>query len=178
MPLSKKYYKQTIELEVMKLLEVLREEIKDAGAIATGKMYNFNYDIHTEGYSLRITIDLPDYFNYIDKGVNGVDKSQGSPYSFHYKHPSRKMVDAILKWIKVKNIIPRSKVTGRFIKKEQGAWAIATGIKKNGIEPRKITQKVKKKEVAIIKDIKEMVARGIIEETNAIIADFYNINKK
>lgn len=173
MAISKKYQKQDFALEVMKLMEALREEIKRQNAVATGNMINFTYDIHTTANSVRITINLPEYFKYLNKGVNGVKQNNGSPYSFHSEFPSRKMVDSILQWITVKRIIPRSKTTGRFIKKEQGAYAISRGILKNGLKPRRFTDQVKNKQRAIMKDIKQMVAQNLMKDAEDIVQTFY-----
>ena len=80
----------------------------------------------------ELSISLYNYFINIETG-----RKKGSSY------PN---FDAILAWMKKKNIKPRNRTNGRFIKKKEMttnelAWLIVRAIKRDGISPRPIFTK-------------------------------------
>lgn len=102
--------------------------VKDAPK-ATGAL---SQSIAPEFQAGKLTITMDEYWNFQDQGVDGIERKFGSPYSFKHLKPSRKMVDAIVqgKWMASKGMSLRENQTI-----EQAAWAIATSVKKKGIEP-------------------------------------------
>lgn len=92
----------------------------------------------------QILID--DYYRFIDEGVKGYKssylKSRSSRYKFQNRYVGRKMLNAISRWIKNAGIASFKKPQGGRItqlrsvaqQKNSMAWAIATSIKKKGIE--------------------------------------------
>lgn len=145
-------------------METLREEIVKSGAVSSGALSNFTYDVHADTYALRIEVNLPEYYKYLNEGVNGLQDKHGSQYSFRYMGVSQKMADALVSWLKFKSILPRSRVTGRFITRRAGAYAIGMGLKKHGIRPRNFMAEAKKRNEQTIKELKRMVIRGLTED--------------
>ena len=90
----------------------------------------------------RVSFGSPlPYAAFIHWGVNGTRKNRNAPYSFKYENPSRKHVDAIEQWMKVKPVRLQA-VGGGFIKKKgpkggdrvrSAAFLIARSIKRKGI---------------------------------------------
>lgn len=75
-----------------------------------------------------------EYFSYIDKGVDGVERKHGSPFSFKtIKPPSFKGIDSIMNWLE-------TKVGGSA--DMSMAYAVGVSVKKKGIEPKNITERI------------------------------------
>ena len=99
--------------------------------IASGKLLNsVEYITEFNGNEYMVFLKLEDYWKFVEAGVNGTEKSQGSPFSFKSK---RVNVSAILDWIMVKPILPRPK-NGKLPTPQSLAYALATNIAKFGIE--------------------------------------------
>lgn len=90
-----------------------------------------------------IELGMPDHYDFIDKGVKGVERipvrTGQSPYQFRTIRPNAKMVQELLPWMRSRAIVPRNEA-GKRINHNIGkrltglAYAIATSIKKHGIE--------------------------------------------
>ena len=169
---SKKYQNTQLGLEIVKLCEAYRDALKDAGAVATGKLSEFQYQIHTKNQHLLVTINLQWYWKIIEEGVNGWQTNQGSPYSFKTKIPGEKMVNAIEKWIQIKKILPRDK-KGRFIPRRNAAFAFSKSILKKGLKPKHILRNVLNKNRAIKKDITAILKADIISYVKEMTNEFY-----
>lgn len=99
--------------------------------IASGKLLNsVEYITEFNGNEYQVFLQLEDYWKFVEAGVNGTERSQGSPFSFKSK---RVNVSAILDWIRVKPILPRPK-NGKLPTPQSLAYALATNIAKFGIE--------------------------------------------
>lgn len=82
---------EPIEIKKLKILlekygsEVVNE-MKSRVPVDTGALKNsINYRIEDNQDSLTLIFQMLDYGNYQDKGVNGLRKRYGSPFSFKYK---------------------------------------------------------------------------------------------
>jgi hypothetical protein len=143
----------------LKVIKDAQRNLKKANTIDTGNINQIVFEVEQNGVSFSVTIGYyannpaSKYFDFINKGVKGLEGTQNTPYKFKTKYASKKMVDAILKWVKHNNIQPTetkklskierkrksiramvqkakdSKVTMR-----QLATGIAIGIKKKGIK--------------------------------------------
>lgn len=128
--------------------------INEKGSVSKGTMASdLEFQVTRNGASYEIAIGYPttskasEYYDFQNKGVNGVRGQQGSPYSFKSKYPSRKMVSAIMDWLKTANIAARNedqnfnqsklqtKRKSLSELREQQAYAIAMAIKRKGITP-------------------------------------------
>lgn len=113
-----------------------------------------NSTVTQVGNGLSLKIALNDYWKYIDEGVDGTDRSQGSPNKFK-KNGKRIPLDSIKKFIAHRGLTPamsisshrksesfkdkRIKKQSKKVNKENAlesfAWAIGVNIKKYGIKP-------------------------------------------
>ena len=109
------------------VLEIV-QQLKDAGKEATGNLArSIDYELIEALDTISIGIKAENYLDYVDGG-----RRKGA------KPPPQ---DAILKWLKVRNIKGRSKTNGRFITQKSAAFLIARSIGKNGIKPTFVIKK-------------------------------------
>lgn len=91
--------------------------------IATGNLANeMSWDIKLDTRGYHITITLPEYAYYLDKGTK----------------PHWPPVDKIKEWIKVKEILPRPMSNGQLPTTDQLAFLIGRKIAKVGTKPTNI----------------------------------------
>ena len=84
---------------------------------------------------VEIQISAEDYFKFIDEGVNGLDQTQSSPYSFKTLGVPDSMVNGIKNsWIGGR----RLPLFPKFKNFDEQAYAIAVNVKKKGIKGKKI----------------------------------------
>lgn len=142
-----------------KVIKSAQQNLKKANTIDTGNINQIVFEVEQEGKSILLTIGYyannpaSKYFDYINKGVKGLEGAQNTPYKFQTKYANKKMVDAILKWVKHNNIQPtETKKLSKLEKKRKSirkmvqkakdnkvtlrqlATGIAIGIKKKGIK--------------------------------------------
>ncbi len=119
-------------------------------------------DIQTNGTRLKIDVMIASTYKFLNDGVKGVDGGKGK-YQFKNTRVSKRMALAILKWVRRRGLRARTYPSkygaygtklktggrGKIEQKDIGikkmadaatsqkslAYAIATNIKKNGIEP-------------------------------------------
>lgn len=125
------------------IAETYRRAIRDKDLIAHQNLYHFSVSTEIKGDHYIVYFDLPTYFRYTERGVNGVGGivngvqvtgQVGGFYNFANDKVSKKMAEAIADWIRVK---PGIKAGKRDLKHpDRIAYAIAKGIKRKGIEPR------------------------------------------
>lgn len=143
-----------------------------SGAVATGDLESSLHfeDVKFEGTKMYVDVLVLDRYKFTDKGVNGVERSHGSPFSFKTKFANKKMATELLKWMRVRGRrAMKYKAISKTERKDQGikkktaaaddlkslAYATAVSIKKKGIKPThffskavKATEKEFKKELA------------------------------
>ena len=95
----------------------------------------------------EIVILADDYFKFINEGVDGVEVSHGSPYSFKTIAPmNQEGIQSIKQWIPARGL-------PMFASIDSMAYAISVGIKKKGIQPKKITENVLEGEAKVLEKI-------------------------
>jgi hypothetical protein len=115
------------------------------GSLAQSIAFQFNNDTEL---SLEFLMNY--YWDFVNSGVNGVERSYGAPYSFKTINPSPTMVDAIQGvggldgWIRAKNIKSltytnqfNETITEELVTDDDfrgAAYVFARAIKKKGIE--------------------------------------------
>ena len=160
-----------INLQVVAMMENLRQAMHDTGAIATGQMADFHYEVHSDLYSVSIDVDLPSYYKFVNQGVNGygsASRVHGSEFSFRHPNPSYAMQKEIDRWVRVKNIAPRDK-RGRYVPRKQTVFVISRAIVQHGIEPRNFMGRAKQMNEGAVKAIKGMIVKGMCEDIIAEI---------
>jgi hypothetical protein len=145
-----------------------------SGAEATGELEKSLHfeDVKFEGTKMYVDVLVLERYKFTDQGVNGVEKSHGSPYSFKTKYANKKMATELLKWMRVRGrramkykAISKTERKDKSIKRKTAksddlkslAYATAVSIKKKGIKPTKFfTKAVKSTE----KEFKKELAAG------------------
>lgn len=148
-----------IEQAALAFLEEANSNIDKAGSVYKGNMSSdLTFTVENTGSSYIINIGYnkdsiaAKYYDFVNKGVNGVEYDRASPYSFKTKYPNKKMATALLLWLRgganaarnedqVDNLSPlQIKRQGMLTKLRQSddfkglAYAISTSIKKKGIK--------------------------------------------
>ena len=94
------------------------------------------YEVKQSGDVITLNLYMPSYYDFIDKGVNGLKTKHNSPYSF--KKASPPPLGAIRQFMLHRGIVPRGKDGKRLKTTESSlnslAFVIGRGIKKNGIQ--------------------------------------------
>ena len=94
-------------------------------------------DFRLDGQALKIDLEGAEYWAYVNYGVDGVQNKRGRPFSFRRIRPSKRHVDAIVKWIKDKPItVDDFDDTDAEESLKRAAYGIASKTKREGIEPR------------------------------------------
>lgn len=84
--------------------------------------------------SFGIEFTMEEYGAFIDKGVNGLKKSQGdTPFSFRKGVPNKEMLKSLDKWIMKRGYAPRNK-KGQYTNRKSFKFALARSIFNKGIE--------------------------------------------
>jgi hypothetical protein len=147
----------TIFQGVEAYIKQLEEELRKAAPKKTGALKkSVNSDMTTDANagSASIYFEMNAYGDAIDKGVNGNERSWGSPYSFSTKKP------------------PASAFSG-YTTSLSGQFAIANSIYKKGIKPRNFVQPVfsnAEAEIAEIAedDLTDYLSKVVEDNLNAI----------
>ena len=86
---------------------------------------------------LEMELNMLDYYDFVDKGVNGVQGNVGSIYSFKTASPSMSHAKAVAQWITDAGIEFKGRGTGDWQKKRLSAgYAMARSAKKKGIKAK------------------------------------------
>lgn len=133
---------QTLRNYAEEVIAKYRDNLIIDGHIATGELINkiTANPVEIKDNTYSVSINLMDYWKYVEEGVNGTEQDQGSPFSFS---TSKTMIppNVILNWIKVKHILPRPGKNGRLPSQKSLAWIIAKSIHEKGIEKGKQLEK-------------------------------------
>lgn len=137
------------------LVEVMQQKINSPNAkgqeiTASGELsQSIRFEYQQAGKGYEGLVYMVDYADYRDKGVQGIgpnSKNTTSPYKFKTLFPSRNMQNALLMWVREKNVLsditaPKGllgKHTRNFLRNKNRARelaiAIGIGVKKHGIE--------------------------------------------
>ena len=69
---------------------------------ASSKLINsLKYEIRRDAEKILFIIKSEEYLNYVDKGVNGTERSRGSQFSYKTKKPP---ISEISKWARLKGL--------------------------------------------------------------------------
>ncbi len=148
------------------VVQELKKSLKDAGKNASGNTAaQFGVPPNgqelrlvtttTNGYSIKLW--MPYYYDFLDKGVNGVKKNQGSPYGYKDKMPP---IAPIRTWMQNRGIVtprPKKKVPYDPIK----AKAYRLKRKLNKGRPKNTRSGKKSDYDSMLNGIAFAIARGI-----------------
>ena len=85
-----------------KFIEAAQRNLRAKHKIDTGALMEITFDVSFMGKGYTLTLGYPkdskaaEYWDYVNKGVAGVDKTiNGSPYKFKTKYANKKMAGSI-----------------------------------------------------------------------------------
>lgn len=143
----------------------IKKRLSNHGKIATGNLYDsIGYEYGENKAEFYIEFFMDDYGRFVDRGVNGFAKRQGSEYSFKPKNgkgtgKKSKFITALMKWCKVKGL------------PETDAFRIRRGIWKFGIAPTQFwTIPTTRRDKEFNKGLEKAMAKDIDKQ----IEDEYN----
>ena len=129
----------------------MKKKLADKGRVASGSLgQSIAPSIFQEDGNLILEIEMNNYWDFINQGVNGTQQNWGSEYMFRplAKTPSAgadTFKESILDWMTFKGIDSLSwqDKEGEFVTKflvteedyQQAAFVIMRAVKKKGIEP-------------------------------------------
>jgi len=119
-----------------KVVKTAKGILNAKGINTKGNLYDsigYYLKVYPSG-SMELDFLMEGYGRIVDEGARGRDSSAKAPKS-PFKYSKMPPVSVIEQWLKDKGIQARDKSTGRFIKRKQGAYAIAKGIQLYGKEP-------------------------------------------
>ncbi|GEP95560.1 hypothetical protein [Chitinophaga cymbidii] len=166
-----------------RLVEVMQERLNTARAdgteiTASGRLsesIRFEYEVSGTGY--EGTIFMAHYADYVDKGVQGVgpnNQNSTSPYSFKFAFPTKKHQEALIMWVRQKNVLtdvtaPKGllgKHTRAFLRNDarRKSLAISIGVasKRKGLKARPFkAEAIDEVLAAMTKEIAQATARDV-----------------
>ena len=114
--------------------DIIRQTRKGEQAILAAEI---NPILKTTRSGVSMDLELPFYYDFVDKGVNGMQGNQGSIYSYKTARPSKKHAQAIAEWITDAGIEFKGRGSDNWAKARLNAgYAMATSIKKKGLKPK------------------------------------------
>ena len=149
-----------LSLYAKDFIETAQKNLIESNAISTGELSSsLTFIVNEQRGNYNISIGYKKqskgakYYDFINKGVNGVENARNSPYSFKTKFPGRAMMTNILLWLRTAKNTSRAETQKTKLSKLQSkrkslsqvvdktkdlnaaAFAISTSIKKKGIKP-------------------------------------------
>lgn len=104
------------------IAQAYRNELRNKGAVASGDLKNFKWDVEMTNNGIDLVFYLPDYWRYIEYGRGA---TSATPVL-----GQRRLKDILLEWIDTKGIVPTD------ISKETLAFLIARKIHTKGYAAR------------------------------------------
>lgn len=139
-----------LEDKIKELLEIYSKEIYTAYKDKLGNYElakTITYNVISNNYRYEVVFNLESYWKYIENG-----RQAGT-------FPN---IDSILKWIRIKSIIPRE-VNGKLPTEKQLSFLISRKIRDNGIEARPYLQEsIDEVFESLVNDISSVVSDYII----------------
>lgn len=133
---------------VEQLAQIYRDNIEQAGAVATGKLKEFTTSIESDNTGLSVYYTLPHYWKYSPESK--FNNSRLATYPSGVKKPPIAMVNAIDKWLEIKGL-------------PLNAWAVATTIANEGWkgQPKELLNK----------SVRDQSADDIIDQICSVYLD-------
>lgn len=133
------------------LITTAEENLDKKGNRATGKTAASMkiVNLSTNATKASLDVEILSTYKFLNEGVKGVESGRGK-YQFKTKYPNKPMANAIKAWLRVRRIATKYKAISKTERKNKAikklvqsadgkltglSYAIATNIKKHGIEP-------------------------------------------
>lgn len=135
------------------ITSMLKTSLRDEGEYQNSLLHqSIAPEITTSVNGITLTITANDYWRFINAGVDGIHVKHGSIYSFKTPYPNKAMAKSIQTWMGNRGIGDASNF-------KSISYAIATKVKRIGIEPTYFVDKVMTDEFI------NQIAEGLAEAT-------------
>lgn len=149
------------------LVEKYQQGLLDEDAFATGNLLEKTYSIiTTNGYLYEMSLNLPFYWKYIERGLRGTD---GAIKGGENPPTNWGALPHILEWVRIKPVPPKADSRGKVPTPEQLAGAITYTIIHEGTAPRNILEKAMEETSDWDGLIDEAITSDISENIDAIM---------
>lgn len=108
-----------------KIADVYRRQLGKDKRVASGNLIRFRDDFQYTDDNMYLNFILPYYWKYVEYGRGKTMKDEGGV-----------VVEKIMEWIRLKNIIPHPNKDGKIPSTKQLAYAIATDIHKGSLKDK------------------------------------------
>lgn len=139
------------------IAQIYKDKMINAEYNPADELYNFTWVTEVNGNMFELYFILPKYWGAAEEGSRGIEtglpgRIAGPP------------VDAILKWINFKRLVPSTK--GKAISTKQMAYAISRNIYKYGTEGKHLLQDtIDSKEFDILVDkLTELISSKLLKD--------------
>jgi len=139
--------------------------LRDAAPKATGGLgQSAAPNAKSEDKAVAVQIEMDEYWDFVNEGVDGTQRSFGSPYKFTQSTKVAGIFHGLSEsmWIATKSLHPEP---GQTI--DEMNWAIAQGVKKGGIEPTYFFENIMTDEVIdqLQRQLLDEFGRALLEKT-------------
>ena len=144
-------YQQMVE-------QVYKQKLTEDDHFATGDLINkMRYHIKQSTREVEVDLELKDYWKYVENGTK----------------PHWPPIDAILKWVKVKHILPSNTYNGKLPTEKQLAYLISRKISEKGTEgTHDLRETLQQVNNMFEQRIGEAIAEDIDGALTAILTEF------
>lgn len=149
--------------QIQSYMDAMIADMKYDAPSNSGRLGDSIYYEFVEGNdgSFVIEIYMEDYGEFMEFGVNGTKKNNGSPFSFTNRKPP---FDSVFDWVKSRNIMFRD-ARGRFITQRSTAFIIQNSIFEKGLEARPFIEPNLDKNLDGLANLtSEEITKAVLEE--------------
>jgi len=118
--------REALEDGGQRIVDVMVNALQEKGAIFQGELAkSINYKVSETNSGAQLSISMLERGQFLDEGVNGLNRNVGSRFSYGNKMPPPQ---ALATWTRVK------------LGNDVSPYAVAKGIQQKGIKPRNFIQ--------------------------------------
>lgn len=118
--------KEALEDGGQRIVDLMVNALQEKGAIFQGELAkSINYKVNETNNGAQLSISMLERGQFLDEGVNGLNRNVGSRFSYGNKMPPPQ---ALSTWTRVK------------LGNDVSPYAVAKGIQQKGIKPRNFIQ--------------------------------------
>lgn len=121
---------------MQEVVDSLKQKLVDYDAVASNNLSQSmipSQQAYLEGELLTVNITAPNYWKFVNYGVNGTEVNHGSPAWGKQPPTDMSFHASIMNWMRDRGI---QNDPARSPTMEAAAWAIMTKIRRDGLKPR------------------------------------------
>ena len=128
---------QLLKALMQEVVDKLKQKLVDYDAIASANLTQSirpSEQVYLDGDILTIHVEAPNYWKFVNYGVNGTEVNHGSPAWGRQAPTDMSFHASIMNWMRDRGI---QNDPARSPTMEAAAWAIMTKIRRDGQKPRR-----------------------------------------